>query len=228
MIGVRLQGRLGNQMFQISAARAHAARHGFRFVDPHPDQTLSDAIAQGLESYHEPSFHYRTIPKIDNIRLCGFFQSEKYFADHGDLIRSLWPSPIAMPGCCGIHIRRGDYVGNENYAQLTFDNYYERAIRALPEHEFYVIFSDDVEWCKAQHWVKWLGDRVRFSAYSDPKQDMAALAGCDSIIMANSSFSWWAAWLSGHNRIIAPEQWFAGPLAHYDTLDLIPDRWVRI
>jgi len=219
MITARLQGRLGNQCFQRAAALAHAIENGFEYVQPEH--------AQGVfHEYHEPDFKYSPIPPTDDLRLCGFFQSEKYFAGHREAVTNLLGiGKIFFPGACAVHVRRGDYVNNPHYAQLGL-RYYQKAMASLPEYEQYVFFSDDVQYCTEL--FGYMKDRAIFIKDNSPESDMAAIAGCDAVIMANSSFSWWGAWLSGHDNVVAPSEWFAGPSLRHDTCDLIPDRWKRI
>jgi len=104
-------------------------------------------------------------------------------------------------------------------------DYYEEALSHFPDWDV-VIFSDDPEWCKKQKLFQ--GDRFLISESGDNKVDLCLMTLCKAHIIANSSFSWWGAWLADSEKVIAPSKWF-GPLnEHKDTSDLIPERWHRI
>src|SRR6185436_15988732 len=167
MITVQLTGRLGNQLFGIAAAFAHAKRTGHEFAMPvfdYPRASLPEShafmLGQEYENYDEPHFHHAPIPtSINNQRLRGYFQSEKYFAEFIQEIRAmLWP-PIIMPGWVAVHIRRGDYVGNEHYVNLGPD-YYAQAMSIIKPTEGYLFFSDDIEYAR-KTWGH-MGERARF------------------------------------------------------------------
>src|SRR5438045_7960157 len=97
-----------------------------------------------------------------------------------------------------IHVRRGDYIGNTDYGgkafhiDLTETGYYEKAIAAFPDDSF-LVFSDETEWCKQ----KW-GEDARFHIVEGQSEieDLNMMASCKANIIANSSYSWWAAWLN--------------------------------
>ena len=91
-----------------------------------------------------------------------------------------------------------------------------------------LIFSDDTEWCKEQELFK--PDRFMVSESNWNLVDMCLMTMCSHHIIANSSFSWWGAWLSGSENVIAPSRWFgdSGYTANHNTEDIIPDRWTKI
>ena len=158
--------------------------------------------------------------------LFGFFQSEKYFIEHKNLIKDLLTPTLehsTKENLCGIHVRRGDYVNNPAYVNLDMD-YYNKAMSAINSSK-YIIFSDDINWCKNN----FKGSKFSFSESNDPVTDLALMAKkCEHIIMANSSFSWWGAYLNNNDnkKIIAPKNWF-GNLKH-DIKDLIPNEYIKI
>lgn len=217
--------RLGNNLFQWAAAFALAKRTGDRLCVPPwryaADFGIQIDRPQAAEDFRERSFSYSEIkhdPK-DSIRLCGYFQSEKYFDDYLDEIRMiLCPSSIERRDVCAVHVRRTDYVGNANYADIFKAGYYEKAMSGSE----ILFFSDDIEWCKQ------VFGNCEFSEEKDPVKDLRKMAGCSRIIGSNSTFALWAAIISGHSNCIFPRAWFAGPSLRLDTKDLIPERFTVI
>ena len=91
----------------------------------------------------------------------------------------------------------------------------------------YMIFSDDLDWCKAT----FVGEQFHFSEERDPVKDLGNMISCLNHIVANSSFSWWGAWLCPNEdkKVVAPKIWFGPKLAPtHDTKDLIPNKWIRV
>lgn len=232
-------GRLGNCLFQIAATIGTAHKYGDNYRFPFvsfleqlnlPKWSRGGPIAPHIPTYEEPHFHYAPIPKLGNLmNLHGYFQSDKYFADCADEIKkALTPSPqLDYSEYTSIHVRREDYlIHTDCYNILSRENYYDKAMAICPS-ERYMIFSDDLDWCKA-HFV---GEKFFFSEERDPIRDLANLISCSNHIIANSSFSWWGAWLSPHKnkRVVAPEVWFGSQLAPtHNTKDLYPDGWIKV
>ena len=177
----------------------------------------------------------------DHVTLQGYFQTEKYFkhieqqirADFTFLDEILEPckemigtidDPIA------IHVRRGDYVINsENHFNLPLD-YYEAALKHFDNDRNVMVFSDDPKWCHEQSLFS--DDRFIISENTDNRIDLCLMSLCNDFIIANSTYSWWGAWLSSNKnkKVIAPVQWFGktGYTKDHDTKDLIPETWKRI
>lgn len=177
----------------------------------------------------------------DHVSLHGFFQSEKYFKHIEKEIRQdfefnndlLFPckemiqsveNPIAL------HIRRTDYVtNNENHHNLSL-KYYEDALSHFESDRNVIVFSDDPKWCNEQELFS--EDRFLISENTDNRVDLCLMTLCSDFIIANSSYSWWGAWLSSNKdkKVIAPIEWFGkkGYTKDHDTKDLIPDEWTRI
>ena len=170
----------------------------------------------------------------DWISLQGFFQTEKYFKHIRDeLLKdfefrdeilkpaqktiSYWKNPIAL------HIRRTDYITNPNHTALSM-NYYEKALSEFDESSDVIIFSDEPQWCMEQKLFK--SDRFMISEIENNYMDMCLMTLCSGHIIANSSFSWWGAWLAKDNNVIAPKDWFLGSNnQHLNSSDLIPQSW---
>jgi Glycosyl transferase family 11 len=161
-----------------------------------------------------------------------FVQDEKYFKVYEDDIRLLFGGGIISCGVdrASIHVRRTDYVNNPFYIDLSnyqradmSDNYYVRAMAMFPSEKF-LVFSDNIGWCKNSP----LFDGCEFSEGQDEVGDMNLMASCKHNIIANSSFSWWAAWLNPNpdKIVVAPKQWFSDP--NNEKLIGIPKTWRRI
>lgn len=132
-----------------------------------------------------------------------YLQSPEYFDEFRLEIRQLYGEGIEPIDQVAIHVRRGDYVNNPFYVDLMQTQYYSRAMDEFPNAEF-LVFSDDIEWCKNQT----IFSGCEFSEGKTEIEDLNLMAGCRGIIMANSSFSWWAAYLS-NAKVIAPKAWYA-------------------
>lgn len=227
-------GRLGNQLFQIAATVALALRNNDKYIFPpwqyeqyfNLHNCFSDHISNA-DTYNEPYFHYTPIPYRSNINLNGYYQSSKYFDDNQDIIRSILASTLetnTKHNHTSIHVRRGDYLHlTREYAQLKMD-YYQRAMDIV-KSKYYIIFSDDITWCKNN----FHGDNVIFSEGLSPAEDLFLQSSCEHNIICNSSFSWWAGWLNKNSSkmVIAPTQWF-GPALPHNTKDLLPQEWIKI
>ena len=86
-----------------------------------------------------------------------------------------------------------------------------------------IIFSDDTAWCKEQKLFS--DDRFLVSESGDQYVDLCLMSMCSDFIIANSSFSWWGAWLANKGKVIAPSKWFGPNNSHLDTCDLYPEHW---
>jgi hypothetical protein len=203
----------------------------FKNVDWHKNQDKKHLLVQ--KEYIE--FGYEELIPEDGTNYIGYFQSEKYFPDV-EMIRKLFKFTLPVDTeeivkllsdnvTCSIHVRRGNYL-DLSYRHTVLDmNYYNKAIRAMRSsgvHRFF-IFSDDIEWCKEN----FKGPEFAFLQSKD-YIEMWLMSICNNNIIANSSFSWWGAYLGNpENRlIIAPSQWFADN--EEDGLDIVPDKWIKI
>jgi hypothetical protein len=247
MISCRLQGGLGNQMFQISAAYALALRNNdlacFDLSNCHTPlqgnqaNTYSETLFSKLcntrhlnigKIYTEPNFSFNEIIYENNLLLNGFFQSEKYFFDFKKDILDLFQLPInkikkPIDNLTSVHVRRGDYLKLQDYHSVLSKDYYLKAMDIIGGN--FIFFSDDMDWVKDN----FKGDNIIYSENNDEILDMCLMSICDNNIIANSSFSWWGAYLNKNENkiIIAPKQWF-GPNGPKDTEELIPKEWVII
>jgi hypothetical protein len=200
--------------------------------------------------YKERAFNFdsRLIDLPDNSYIEGYWQSYKYLVGIESKLRDeLIPRKIfsyqdrlietkifsSEGGSVSLHVRRGDYVTNLKAAKnhgLCSQIYYEKAVENILSHvkkPHFFIFSDDIEWV---HKNMTLPGKVTYVGHNGTKnafQDLRLMSICDHHIVANSSFSWWGAWLSGKDEgcVIAPINWFADGRS---TDDLTPSHWVRL
>ena len=225
-------GRLGNMMFNIAALIGIALKNGYtpripkgwKYRDQFsiPEEWFGDIVPAPLvkeSCYHyDNSIHAKLTADI--VSMQGYFQSPKYWTGYDDEIRQyLTPKgsdPMSIDKVA-IHYRRDDYVGNKNYAQLPVSYYLQQYSEYL-NGKGITGFSDDVAFIKLHHAGAWAHD-------DDPIIELRHMIAHRFHIIANSTFSWWAAYLSD-GFIIRPAEWFAGPLAQQCSIvDLFPDHW---
>lgn len=169
----------------------------------------------------------------NEVSLYGFFQSEKWFKHIEKQIREdfSFKSEIYEPcvkmisqveSPISLHIRRGDFTFNENHP-LQPIQYYENALEYFNKDSTFIVFSDDPDWCKQQKLFD--SDRFLIAEGNSNYVDMCLMTLCSGHIIANSSFSWWGAWLANSKKVIAPKNWFGPKLIHNDTKDLYCEGW---
>ena len=170
----------------------------------------------------------------DWVSLYGFFQSEKYFKNVEDIIRKDFTFKEEIRKPCeemmsqlegqviGLHIRRKDYLTNNNHCVLD-TSYYKQALERFPDDATVVVFSDDPKWCHDQSLFS--DDRFMISENENGYIDQCLMSMCTDFIIANSSFSWWSAWLGNRGKVIAPSTWFGPGNSHLSTEDLYCDGW---
>ena len=177
----------------------------------------------------------------DNTSLIGYYLTPKYFNHITDEIRKDFTfRPEILDPCkdmmeemtepVALHIRRGDFITNvENHYNQGLE-YYEEALKKFEKHRQVIIFSDDTEWCNEQELFK--PDRFLIAEGNSPYVDMCLMTMCTGFIIANSTFSWWPAWLSEaeDKTVVYPKQWFGitGYTKDHDVSDLFPRRWIKI
>lgn len=148
-----------------------------------------------------------------------YFQDPSHFKGYEKEIKILFGSNIPeKTEKIAIHVRRTDYVENSFYVNLP-TSYYKEAMDQFPDSQF-LVFSDDIEWCKNQEIFK----DCAF-AEGNELDDMNRMASCSGIIIANSSFSWWAAYISPYaEKVVAPNSWYSDGIER----TYCPIEWVRI
>ena len=205
-------------------------------------------IGISTNRYKQPSFAFdpRWNALSDNTLLEGYFQSERYFLEIQFILKREFLLKSTLLGVnrdieklttstesVMIHIRRGDYVSNPKALKthgLCSLTYYENAIehiRSKVKDPKFFIFSDDPDWTRTH---LSLGDQATYIAGNAdaPEIDLCLMTRCKHFIVANSSFSWWGAWLGGDEQSIriAPRPWF--DKATFDEIDLIPNAWITL
>lgn len=176
----------------------------------------------------------------------GYWQSPKFFEKYREKIRRTFDfSPIEKKDSRNyeivkfikdektafIHVRQGDYVNHPLFGGICTLKYYESAISII-RNEYnirrFIIFSNDIAWCK-ENLHKYLNScNIIYSDWnkgSESFKDMQLMSLCSAGVIANSSFSWWGAWLSGSDQILAPHMWCKNPRI---LTDIIPKNWIRI
>ena len=174
----------------------------------------------------------------DNIDIFGYYQTQKYFEHIEDEIRDDFTFDSELIKSCkefleytygvrdviALHIRRGDYVSNPNHPSQSME-YYQRGLEMLPDLDV-IVFSDDAEWCKQQEIFS--SDRFSISEGNTTDADLCLMSMCQYHVIANSSFSWWGAWLAKSKKVIAPKNWFGGDCVNKDVSDMEFANWIWI
>lgn len=195
------------------------------------------------------AFDAKVFDLKDDVYLDGYWQSERYFLDFEwqiredfsfklgpDVDNQAYLDHINSVHAVSVHIRRGDYVNNPivNATHGVCDlTYYQRAIEFLcsrisSEELHFFVFSDDPVWVREN--VNF-GGRTTFISHNDAAknyEDMRLMSSCKHHIIANSSFSWWGAWLNAdpNKLVIAPKKWFKS--STLNSTDIVPDSWIRL
>lgn len=244
-------GRFGNQMFQYAALYSIAKTRGYEFgiayqnksENPYLNMCLDEAFGnlsakdssnhQPIHRINESSFTYNPglfgIP--DNSDLIGYFQTEKYFKDYRNNllkefkfkdnileratdIRSITKEPVIS-----IHLRLGDYKRLVGKHPVMTEQYYKDALDKLPKDLLIIAFSDEPN--EAEKVFAKLGRKYFIPESEDQFTDMCTMTLCDYHVIANSSYSWWGAWLSDSKKVVAPSNWFGED-------DIMPKNWSDI
>ena len=172
----------------------------------------------------------------DGVSIAGYFQTEKYFSHIRDeILEDFSFKDNIMEECSSayelcsesvaLHIRRGDFLINSgNHHNLSLD-WYEKALKEFDEDRQVVIFSDDTKWCKEQ--PLFASDRFLVCETNSPYHDLHLMTKCKDFIIANSTFSWWGAWLceNENKKVVAPSVWFGPNNKHHNIKDLFPETW---
>jgi hypothetical protein len=250
IVTVPLRGRLGNLLFLIGATCTYAELSRRKAYFHKGNNDLKDYLGTILRNvpwvdnmprfsvmFHP--FEYKPVPAMDHIKSLfiegSYFQSEKYL--NGPLVKNLFSIPPETKQFIlnkypdigertSIHVRRGDYLHPNNHGHhpiLPIDTYYGKAIEQFPNEKF-IIFSDDIQWCKQNFNLP----GFIFASEKD-YVELYMMSLCKNNIVANSSFSWWGAYLNENpnKKVIAPQQWF-GPKCKHNYKDIVPDSWTKI
>ena len=257
MISCEMAGRLGNQMFIVATAHSLAIDNDDRVLYPYSiegmcptpketavhrqtifrnlDYTNNLSFLKFVHSEH-PDMKFQEIEYKENLLLRGYFQSERYFKHNREQILKLF-SPqrqiiefmnkkyknlIDSEECVSIHVRRGDYLKLSDFHNVLGKKYYHKAMKEYDGAKF-IFFSDDIDWCRET----FKDTKFVFIEKQPDVMDLFLMSKITHNIIANSSFSWWAAWLNENEKqtVICPGKWFGPKNSHLVTKDLTPSAW---
>lgn len=253
-VTVRLEGRLGNIFFQIATAYAYSLDHEIPLTIPdlahqgayniryHGDRLFAGKIDRRDVSgapviWKEPHYYYSKIPNEKQIELRGYFTSEKYFKhrrkeilelfapEAGLLDKILQKYPVLGTEELTVAIQIRDYRPEfpEGYHHPTFGReFYEKAVAHFPPDTIFFVTSDNMTF--ARECTEGLRRNLIYLDSGDYIEDFYTLTLCKSFIISNSTFGWWAAWLSTaeNKKVIAPKPWLAYPYNNLTTFDVLP------
>ena len=219
-----------------------------------PENIIKEIQTDNLQSVSEKMFSYsqETVNTIEqnidgNTYLDGYWQSYKYFEDFGGHIKKDFTfknlvennkdtnvknmfNDIMKSNSVMVNIRRSDYLNNNFHGVMGSDyiNESSKIIESKIDNPKYFVFSDDIEWCKEN--VKLDNMVIVDHEYKGDRFDLylQLMKSCKHFIIPNSTFAWWAAWLSDNKNkiVISPKLWFTD--ININTNDLIPSNWIRI
>jgi hypothetical protein len=210
-----------------------------KFIDQ-KEMIINGVYRQNENDY---SFDSNLLMLPDNTALVGYFQNIGYIEEFESDVRRL----ISFKENVGIeslsiisdlrdnssqklvamHVRRGDYLGIQDVLPVCSTKYYSNAVERI-ESELgnnlkFIIFSDDIEWCRKNLQVS----NSYYFDHEDVSTNLRAISMCDHHIIANSSFSWWGAWISNKGVVIRPSKWF-GPAGPKNFDQMFPKGWISV
>ncbi|MEK7069688.1 MAG: alpha-1,2-fucosyltransferase [Patescibacteria group bacterium] len=285
MIIIKLNGGLGNQLFQYSLGRSLSIKNNDVFKLDLSDFTKDNPrsyslghfnivenlakkedvakfnkkglskLFEKIKPYYKKSvikykgydFDQNILKLSGNFYLDGYWQSEKYFKDiegvirkeitlkeplvdeHANLINN-----IKNSNSVSVHIRRGDYATNKKFSavyNLLDEEYYQRTVKFIAEkikEPKFFIFSDDIKWAKQNLNIPYPKIFVSDNSEIKDYEELTLMSFCKHNIIANSSFSWWGAWLNTNidKIVLSPDKWFN--IGVGNTSDLIPEDWIKL
>lgn len=252
---IALHGQLGNHMFQLAALLRHCRVNNmepqFYILEPTKQEKYYDTMLpyckqfRTLEPVDTKSVPYKYIPiPSDATTLHGYLQSSKYFADEKEYIKQMFTPDPSVQTICNlkhesllqlknefdvvvVHVRRGDYLKLPQFHGILSHKYFNNAIALMRKklsNPTFLIFSDDVEYSRKT----FIGDNIRVINEPDPNITFCLMKQFHNFILSNSTFSWWACYLSEHQQnVIVPDRWF-GPMGPQDFQDIYEPEWIRI
>lgn len=193
-------------------------------------------ISEPYMHFCEDMFHIK-----DNSNLNGYFQTEKYFEHIKEDIRKEYKFPDNLIysskdflkqmknfEIVSVHFRRSDYLTLKHFYNTNLDDYYKEALKIFNNKKYkFLLFSDDIDFLHHN-----FSDKDRFYICDVRNQflELTMMTMCDHNIIANSSFSWWGAWLNSNKnkKIIAPKKWFNDGYKDKDTKDIYCADWIKL
>jgi len=247
---------LGNLMFQVATGISMAKDNDATLILPQLKTPQFGGYTNNIFSkirttpsvnhtmtYEQPEFTYSDTPFYPNCKYSGYFQSEKFFVHNRQAILNMFKhdddmmKPVQenlstlLPftgNVVSIHVRRGDYTNLSEMHPILPMDYYKNAIDYFDSSALFLIFSDDIDWCMNNELFSSLSNK-HFVCDCDDYLDLLIMSECNHNIIANSTFSWWGAWLNENpdKVVIAPKQWF-GEKRNLSDKDIIPESWIKI
>lgn len=232
--GFELEHAFGIKAPVVSAANKLASKLHWKLFHPFYKTAYK-------ETDNRFGFYDKQVTALRSAYLKGYWQSEKYFTNAGETVKSSFSftdpvdednkrllSQVNNPSSVSIHIRRGDYAGSPDNFILPL-SYYQHAIEFVSEKidkPVFYVFSDDASWA-AQNLNLPHAVFVNHNQGKNSYIDMQLMSNCSHNIIANSSFSWWAAWLNQNENkfVIAPSKWLSWMEG---TRDIIPAEWIKL
>lgn len=241
-----LGGRLGNNMFMVAHAYVQGLKYNKQMV------IAKDQLVYEGNDYSQNVFSkFEFIEKFEDSRNCnpsvpsndkptvymGYYQSERFFEKYSENIKSLFGPPLEFINrirteipvifekeVTVINVRRGDYLHYPNYHPTVSPEYIIKALNQIPTTEHILVASDDIPWCKEN--LKGTTGAITYLEGWKSHEQLWIMAMCHNFVISNSSFSWWAAYLSRHpgKIVIAPQTWF-GPEAPQNWADMYCKDW---
>ena len=221
----------------------------FKSLDRGPLKTILRLFDFNFITETRPGYDPAVAGVKGGLYLDGYWQSEKYFKDIRGSLLEEFSLKGAMPenmlnfsrriremNSVSLHFRRGDYFSNPQVNSVhgvCTQHYYSAAVErmaSLAADSHFFIFSDEPEWVRSNVKLNFpmtiVADEFRGEGY----QELLLMSMCRHNIIANSSFSWWGAWLNQNDEkiVLAPKRWFNESLVDYDVNDLLPGEWIKI
>lgn len=241
------KGNLGNQLFQIASTIGIAKKNGHEFVFPEWEYNkyFENPIPVGALDNTFQVIEYEDFEYCDksfgegNYDLSGWLQTERYFdvaATRHYFTFKKEAEKKVLEKYAGlfeketilISVRRGDFVRNPKFHQLSYKFYFGALIRYFPHWERcnLVFISDHLPYCKKH--FRTLPNTIFVDDLS-PIEQLILATNCDHFIVSNSTFSWWAAWLGEHehSKVICPHRNFARAYQLENDKDYYPERWIK-
>jgi hypothetical protein len=229
----KLTGRLGNNVFQIMTAIAHALKNGVDYKIPSftkskytrktpfdffPLLTPEDEAKIEYEHYQD-GWTYNPLPYRKNMRISGWYQNYLYFNDYRKELIEAFNLPKEKIDAVCVHVRRGDYRRYPTKHPILPDSYYESAHKNFPNKQIHIFSDEDCEYPANKYIIN-----------GDPLEDWIRMTQYKYFIIANSTYSWTAAFLSGSDNVIAPhpDRWYGIDNKKIFTGELILPQWIKI
>lgn len=257
MIITKLQGGLGNQLFQWAVTRNLSLKYNTEYffdlnfipkshpgvssrgidIDKFEKISINPMVNKSSLPTMVDTFNYYNIP--DNSYLDGYWQSEKYFKENESVIREelqipqelksnlIEKYPFLKEETISIHVRRGDYLNLPNHHPTQKIDYYELAYDLIGIKDINVVITSDD--------IQWCKDNLKFKnthfiENETNINDLYLMSLCSHNIMSNSTFSWWGAWLNNNpnKKVVIPSIWFGPSLSSLSPNDIYCENWFKL